>query len=94
MEKKYEIKITDREMAILGLKSWLYEEPGQGKVRKRWETKATIYLPKYITITEVTGDIYYQTPFYAPFANGVFYQMGSIENNSTKTIKINITINK
>ena len=94
LEKKYEIQITDREQAILWLKSGLYDEPGQGKVRKRWETKATIYLPKNITVTNVTGDIYYQAPFTPPFANGLFYQMGSIENNTTKTIKINITINK
>lgn len=78
----------------MGLKSGMYDEPGQGKVRKRRETKATIYLPKYITIANVTGDVYYQTPFYAPFANGLFYQMGSIENNSTRAISIQITINK
>ncbi len=94
LEKKYEIKITDREMAILGLKSGMYDEPEQGKVRKRWETKATIYFPQYIKVTDVTGDIYYQAPFYAPFANGLFYQMGSIENNTTRAIRINIEINK
>ena len=94
LEKKYEIQITDREQAILWLKSGLYDEPGQGKVRKRRETKATIYFPTYITVTNVTGDMYYHAPFYAPFANGLFYQMGSIENNSTRGIKINITINK
>lgn len=94
MEKKYEIQITDREMAILGLKSGMYDEPGQGKVRKRWETKATIYFPQYIKITNVTGDIYYQVPFYAPFANGLFYQMGSIENNTTRAIRINIEVKK
>ena len=94
MEKKYEIQITDREMAILGLKSGMYDEPGQGKVRKRRETKATIYFPQYIKVTNVTGDIYYQAPFYPPFANGLFYQMGSIENNTTRAIRINITINK
>ena len=54
LEKKYEIEITDREMAILGLKSGMYEEPGFGKVRKRRETKATVYFPKYITVTNVT----------------------------------------
>lgn len=94
LEKKYEIEITDREMAILGLKSWLYDEPGFGKVRKRRETKANVYFPKYITVTNVTGDIYYQEPFFAPFANGIFYQAGSIENNSLKTIKINIEVKK
>ena len=94
LEKKYEIQITDREMAILGLKSGMYDEPWQGKVRKRRETKATIYFPQYIKVTNVTGDIYYQAPFYPPFANGLFYQMGSIENNTTRAIRINITINK
>lgn len=94
LEKKYEIEITDREMAILGLKSGMYEEPGFGKVRKRRETKATVYFPKYITVTNVTGDIYYQAPFTAPFANGVFYQAGSIENNSLRTIKMNIEVKR
>ena len=94
LEKKYEIQITDREMAILGLKSGMYEEPWFGKVRKRRETKATIYFPQYIKILNVTGDIYYQTPFYAPFANGLFYQMGSIENNSTRAIKIEVEVKK
>ena len=94
LEKKYEIQITDREMAILWLKSGVYDEPGQGKVRKRRETKSQIYFPQYINITNVTGDIYYQTPFYAPFANGLFYQIGSIENNTTKVIKINIDVKK
>ncbi len=94
MEKKYEIQINDREMAILGLKSGMYEEEGFGKVRKRRETKATVYFPQYITVTNVTGDIYYQTPFTAPFANGIFYQAGSIENDSTKIIKLEIEVHK
>lgn len=92
--KKYEITITNRELAILGLKPGVYDEPDIGKVKKRRETKATVYFPQYIKVTNVTGDIYYQTPFYAPFANGLFYQMGSIENDSTRAIKIDITINK
>lgn len=94
MEKKYEIQITDREMAILGLKSGMYDEPGFGKVRKRRETKATVYFPTYITVTNVTGDIYYQAPFAAPFANGVFYQAGSIENNSLRKISIAIEVKR
>lgn len=94
LEKKYGIQITDREKAILWLKSGMYEETGQGKVRKRWETKATIYFPQYIKITKVIWDIYYQIPFYAPFANGLFYQMGSIENKSTRAISIQIEIKK
>lgn len=94
LEKKYEIQINDREMAILGLKSGMYDEEWFGKVRKRRETKANVYFPQYITIHKVTGDIYYTTPFYAPFANGIFYQAGSIENETTKTIKMEIEVHK
>jgi len=54
LEKKYQIQINDREKAILGLKPGMYDEPGFGKVRKRRETKATVYFPPYITITNVT----------------------------------------
>jgi len=54
LEKKYEITITNREMAILGLKPGVYDEPGQGKVKKWRETKATIYFPQYIKVTNVT----------------------------------------
>ncbi len=92
LEKKYAIQITDREKAILGLKSWMYEEPGQGKIRKRRESKSTIYFPQNIKILNVTGDMYYQAPFYPPFANGLFYQIGSIQNDSQRGIKIEVKI--
>ncbi len=94
LEKKYEIRIENREKAILGIRTGAYEEAGFGKVTKRRETKSNIYFPQYIKILDVTGDIYYQTPFYPPFANGLFYQMGSIENNSTKTIKIEVEVKR
>jgi len=94
LEKKYNIQTTDREKAILWLKSGMYEEEGFGKVRKRRETKATVYFPQYIHIENVTWEIYYQNRFYAPFANGIFYQAWSIENNSKRTIYIDINIKK
>jgi hypothetical protein len=53
-----------------------------------------VYFPQYITINNVKGDVYYTTPFYAPFANGIFYQAGSIENESTKTITMEIEVKK
>ena len=92
LEKKYDINLSGRELAILALKPGNYEEPGFGKVKKLWETKSTVYLPKNIQILNVTGDIYYSTPFYPPFANGLFYQAGSIENNTTRNISIDIEI--
>jgi len=92
LEKKYGITLTDRELAILALKPGNYEEPGFGKVKKLWETKATVYFPKNIQILNVAGDMYYQTQFSPPFANGLFYQAGSTENNSTRNISIGIEV--
>jgi hypothetical protein len=69
-------------------------------VKKRRETRSSIYLPQNIKILNlptgqagVTGDLYYQTQFFPPFANGLFYQMGSIENNTTRKIQIQIQVN-
>lgn len=91
-EKKYDVQLSGREEAILALRPGTYNEPGFGLVKKRRETKASIYLPLNIKILNVTGDLYYQTQFFPPFANGLFYQMGSIENNTTKSIKIDIEV--
>jgi hypothetical protein len=77
----------------LALRPGTYNEPWFGLVKKRRETKASIYFPQNIQILNVTGDLYYQTSFFPPFANGLFYQMGSIENNTTKSIKIEIKVN-
>lgn len=91
-EKKYDVTLSGREEAILALRPGTYNEEGFGLVKKRRETRSSIYLPLNIKILNVTGDLYYQTQFFPPFANGLFYQMGSIENNTTKTIKIDIEV--
>ena len=92
LEKKYAITLTDREKAILALKSAPYEDPKFGKVYKWRETKSTIYFPKNITINSVTWEIYYYEKFNAPFANWLFYQMWTNENNTSKTITINFEL--
>ena len=91
-ETKYGVTLSGREQAILALRPGSYYETGFGMVKKRRETRSTIYLPLNIQILNVTGDVYYQTPFYPPFANGLFYQMGSVENNTTKSMKIEIEV--
>ena len=93
LQKKYGVQLTDRELAILALKPGNYDEPGLGKVKKLRETRATVYVPQNIQILNVTGQIYYSTPFYPPFANGVFYQAWSTENNSTRNIDMEIKVN-
>lgn len=92
LEEKYDVLLSGRENAILGLIPGNYNELWFGLVKKRWETKASIYFPPNIHILNVTGDLYYSTAFYPPFANGLFYQMGSIENNTTRTVKIQIQV--
>ena len=88
LEKKYDITLTDREKSILALQSMMYKDPKRGEVRKRWESKSTIYFPQSITIDQVKGDMFYQEKFYPPFANGLFYQMGINQNNTSKSITI------
>jgi hypothetical protein len=61
-------------------------------VKKRWETKSTIYFPLNIKALQATGQIYYRTGFSPPFANGLFYQMGTTENNTSKSIDIQVEV--
>jgi hypothetical protein len=91
-EKKYDVTLSGREEAILALRPGTYNEPDFGMVKKRRETRSSIYLPLNIKFLNITGDLYYQTQFFPPFANGLFYQMGSIENNTTKKIEIQIEV--
>ncbi len=88
LEKKYKITLTDREKSILGLQSMMYKDPKRGEVRKRRESKSTIYFPQNITINQVKWDTFYQEKFFAPFANGLFYQMGINTNNTSKSVEI------
>jgi hypothetical protein len=88
LEGKYGITLTDREKWILALQPTMYIDPQRGNVRKRRESKSTIYFPQNIAITKVSWDIFYQAPFTAPFANGLFYQIGINKNNTSKSITI------
>jgi hypothetical protein len=53
LEKKYDIRLTDREKSILGLQSMMYKDPKRGEVRKRRESRSTIYFPQNFTIDQV-----------------------------------------
>ncbi len=88
LEKKYNITLTDREKWILALQPTMYIDPQRGNVRKRRESKSTIYFPQNISIIKASWDIFYQAPFTAPFANGLFYQMWINKNNTSKSITI------
>lgn len=92
LEKKYWIALTARETAILALQPWFYEEPIYGMVKKRRETKSTVYFPPNVQIQNVEWELYYHENFQAPFANGLFYQMWIDTNNTTKSMQIQIEI--
>ncbi len=92
LEKKYNVRLTSREMGILALQATMYEDPKRGKVRKWRETKSTMYLPFNVQIKNVEGDTFYQSKFTTPFSNGLFYQMGINENGVSKKIKIDFEI--
>ncbi len=92
LEDKYKVTLKDREQAILAMKPGNYYETGFGLTKKRRETKSQIYLPLNIKILNVTGELYYQTPFFPPFANGLFYQMGTTVNNTSRSIDIKVEV--
>ncbi len=92
LEKKYNIQITDRERWILAIQSSIFEEPSWKKVRKRRETKSTIYFGQHINITNISGDFSESKKFASPFANALFYQMLIDTNDTTKSIEIEFEI--
>ena len=54
LEKKYNITLTDREKGILALQPTMYIDPQRGNVRKRRESKSTIYFPQNISIIKAS----------------------------------------
>lgn len=92
-EEKYNVKMTERELGILAMNPAEYLDEKYGKVYKWRETKSTIYFPKNIKINDVQWETYYWSKFQPDFANGLFYQMGTNVNHTTKSLKINLTIN-
>lgn len=93
LEKKYDIKITERERWILAMQPSVFEEPNGKKVTKRWETKSTMYIDKNTSINDVNWKILEYKKFTTPFANGLFYQILIDTNNTKKSVKIEFTIN-
>lgn len=61
MEAKYAITLWTREHHILGLTN-------------QRATRGIIYLPKWITITSLTGNVYEPSIFSTPFANAASYK--------------------
>ena len=90
LEKKYNIKMTEREHWILALKPAQYEPD---KILKRRESNSTIYFPLNFEITNITWNIFNQKYFQSPFANWLYYQTRIIENNVIKNVNIDFKVN-
>jgi len=91
-EKKYDITLTKREKSILATQPATYEIFGGGETYKWRETKATVYFPKNVKIQTVVGDMYNRSQFDPGFAKGVYYQVGSNDNHSTRSVKIKFSL--
>jgi len=89
LEKKYGVKIEDREKWILALKPAQYAPQYPEKWR---ETKSTVYFPLQVDILNVEWDYMDQKYFSAPFANGVYYQMRNNENHTMKRIEVEFLV--
>ena len=86
LEKKYWIKMTNRELSILAMQPVAYEDA----VYSKWmETKWTVYLPLNFTVWEINWVQEESKTFQAPFANWVYYRILIKENNDTKCVNIN-----
>lgn len=92
LEKKYDITLTKREKSILAMQPATYDIFGGGETYKRRESKSTIYFPKHMKILNVTGEIYNRSHFDPWFANGVYYKVGTNDNHSTRSVKIQFEI--
>lgn len=79
LEKKYSIKLTEREIHIL----WL---------NNLWDTRWLIYFPKNIEIINSSWNTYESNLFYTPFSQNLYYKIKSTSNNSIKNVDIKIQI--
>ncbi len=89
LEKKYWIKMTERELGIL----WLQPAKEYTTWKERYRsTRATIYFPKNVKILNVVGDFNKEFKFYPTFANWLYYEMTILKNKTEKWIRIEIEI--
>lgn len=89
LEKKYSIKIEDRERWILALNPAQYAPQYP---EKRRESKATLYFPLQIDLLDSHWEYMEQRYFKAPFANGMYYKMRINENHTSKWLEIKFQV--
>jgi hypothetical protein len=93
LELKYELELTDRELGILAVQPAKYNDLQNGLNVYKWlETKATVYFPNNVEILAFDGEVYSRSKFYPDFANGLYYHLGTNENNTTRNVKIKFRV--
>lgn len=87
LEENNNITLTDRELGILSLKPTIAEDG----IQRFWESKSQLYHPNTVTITNITGDIGH-TRFTSPFWAGIDYTVTTTDDNTTKQVFIDFTL--
>ena len=89
LEKKWWIKMTDRERYILALQS---KNPDLSQPLRRRSTKEVIYFPKNTHISNFRGNAYGFWVFDSDFAKWVTYQSQIATNQTTNTITLEVQL--
>lgn len=89
LAERYNITLTNREYGILSLAPTIDENGFQ----RFWESKSQLYYPDTITINSITGDENH-THFTSPFGKGIDYVVLTQEDNTTKQIFIDFTLQR
>lgn len=89
LEKKYKIKMTEREESILWIRPAKYK---LSEGEKRMETKSTLYLPDTFDIIEINWQQEEYKEFTTPFSKWLYYKILIKTNNTTKSIEIKFQI--
>lgn len=89
LQKKYRIKMTDREKYILVLQKQTADPHAS---QQRWSTRELIYLPSGWRIGEVSGDMVGVKEFQIEFAQGLTYLVRIEENPQSRSVQFELNV--
>lgn len=89
LQKKYRIKMTDREKYILVLQKQTADPHAS---QQRWSTRELIYVPFGWRIGEVSGDMVGVKEFQTEFAQGLTYLVRIEENPQSRSVQFELNV--
>ncbi|MDO4713804.1 MAG: hypothetical protein Q4B28_04065 [bacterium] len=89
LQKKYRIKMTDREKYILVLQK---QTADPNAPQQRWSTRELIYLPFGWRIGEISGEVSGVRRFQTDFAQGLTYLARVEENPQSHTVVFTVQV--